>query len=189
MWQLVFAALFCLLVTNASAQNMPQSGVAANVGGYDSGPVTATATPANSSHAAGVSVGGLLSLTVARTNGGSGIVTNFGFKSTGGSTGSYVVRLWDKSPASTTCTDNTAFAGSETDDANLLTPPFTITPAAPGSTTGDAFTYAGVTVVTWDYKNADTSPSQNLYACLVTVSTDTADENKLVRVMLSGPQN
>jgi hypothetical protein len=163
--------------------------VSGSVNGYDSGAVSATATPANSSHAAGVSIGGLFSVAVARTNGSSGIITSFNYKSTGGSTGSLAVRIWQKNPSGTTCTDNTAFSGADADDANLITAPFTITPAAPASTTGDSATYAAVTVVSWDYKNVDTSPGQNLYVCLVTVATDTADENKLVRVQLSGPQN
>jgi len=126
---------------------------------------------------------------LARTAGGSGIVTNLNYKSTGGSTGQLVVRIWQKNPANTTCTDNSAFAGSDTDDAFLVTPPFSITPAAPAVVTGDAATYASVQGATWDYKNVDTSPGQNLYVCLVTVATDTADQNKLVRIQLSGPQN
>jgi hypothetical protein len=160
-----------------------------SIGGYDSGPVSATATPANSSHAAGTSIGGLFTIALARTAGGSGIITNLGYKSTGASTGQLVIRLWQKNPTGTTCTDNVAFAGADADDVNLIIPPLSITPAAPASTTGDANTYASVQGVTWDYKNVDTSPGQNLYACLVTVATDTADENKLVRLTLSGPQN
>lgn len=168
---------------NAYVTNNP------NVGGFDSGPIQASETPANSSHAAGTSVGGLFTLGVARTNGGSGIITNYAFKSSGGSTGSYVIRIWDKNPSNTTCTDNSAFSGSATDDANLIVPPFTITPAAPASTTGDSNTYAAVTQVSWDYKNADGTASQNVYACAVTVATDTADENKAVYMTVSGPQN
>lgn len=156
----------------------------------DSGPVVATATPANSSHAAGTSVGGLFTVPIARFNGGSGIVTNFAFTSTGGSVGTYVLRVWQKSPASTTCTDNVAFAGNTTDDNFLITgAPISLTPGAPASTTGDASTYAAIPGLTWDYKNSDTSPSVNLYACIVTVAIDTADDNRLVRAMMSGPQN
>jgi len=158
-------------------------------GGYDSGAIVATATPANSSHAAGTSVGGLFSIALARVNGGSGILTNIGYKSTGASVGQLVVRIWQKNPTGTTCTDNSAFSGSDTDDAFLIAPPFAITPAAPAVTTGDANSYAALQGITWDYKNVDTSPGQNLYLCAVTVATDTADQNKLVRWTLSGPQN
>ena len=159
------------------------------VSSYDSGAIVAAATPANSSHAAGTSNGGLFSVAVARVNGGSGILTNLGYKSVGGSTGQIVVRIWQKNPAATTCTDNVAFAGSDTDDPNLITPPFSITPAAPSSVTGDSSTYAAVGPVTWDYKNIDTSPGQNVYVCLVNVATNTADNNKVIRLTLSGPQN
>jgi len=157
--------------------------------GFDSGPVTATATPNGSSHAAGSSVGGLFTLAVARTNGGSGQISGVIFNSLGGSTGQYVLRIWQKNPVNTTCTDQTAFVSSNVDDAFLITGPQTITALAPAVTTGDSKTYAVLTGLNWDYKNADTSPGQNLYACVITVLTDTADESNLVRLTLAGPQN
>ncbi len=156
---------------------------------YDSGVVSATATPANSSHASGTANGGLFTLAIARTTGNSGIITNFNFKSTGGSTGTYVVRIWQKSPAATTCTDNVAFASSNVDDAFLITNPFAITAAAPAVTTGDSATYASNNGVTWDYKNTDTIPTRNVYICMINAATNTADNNNAVRVSISGPQN
>jgi hypothetical protein len=167
-----------LPVTGSTSAPLP-------VTGFDSGPKTATATPANSSHASGTSVGGLLAVPVARIAGGSGRITGFWWISTGGSTGTLAVRIWDKFPTNTTCTDNTAFVESITDDVNLIIPPFSITPAAPASTTGDTNTYAGYNSVDWDYATANT----NLYVCAVATATDTADENKAVYTMLSGPQN
>lgn len=157
---------------------------------FDSGAIAVTATPANSSHAAGTSIGGLFAVPLARVNGGSGILTSLGWKSVGGSTGQLVFRMWFKNPTNTTCTDNTAFAGSDTDDA-FQPPgfPLSLTPAAPAVTTGDTATYAAQLGMTTDYKNVDTVPSQNIYVCAVTVATDTADENKIVRLTLSGPQN
>lgn len=175
--------------SNAASTAFVMAALSGSVAGYDSGPIIATATPTNSSHAAGTSIGGLFSLPLARVAGGSGIITNFAYKSTGGSIGQLVARIWQKNPAATTCADNSPFVGSDADDANLITPPVSITPAAPASTTGDSATYAALSGLTWDYKNADTTPGQNLYVCLVTVATDTADQNKLVRVTLSGPQN
>lgn len=186
----LIAALFIALALCLSTAR-------AQVGGYDSGAVSASATPNSSSHAAGSSVGGLFTVPVARGPGSSGILTSVFWKSNGGSTGQLVVRIWQRKPVNTTCTDQTAFAGSDADDAFLITPPFAITPAAPAVTTGDAATYASSTGLTLDYKNADsivagnnnTPPSQNLYVCAVTVSTDTADESAVVRLTLSGPQN
>lgn len=161
-----------------------------NASGYNSGTTaSATATPSASSHAAGTSIGGKLSVPLARVNGGSGVITNFNYISSGGATTAFVIRLWDKNPASTTCTDNTAFASNATDDAHLLTQPLTITPAPPAVTTGDTKTYVGMSGLTWDYQNQDTSIGKNIYVCIVTVSTDTADESNAIRVTLTGPQN
>lgn len=160
------------------------------VGGFESGtaPVQ-TATPANASHAAGTSVGGLFTIPVARFAGGSGVISNFTWISTGGATTQFLVRLWDKNPASTTCTDNSAFAGNATDNTHLISIPFNITPVPPAVTTGDANTYATVTGMSLNYKNQDTSPSVNVYACVTTVATDTADQNKAVYINLMGPQD
>jgi hypothetical protein len=164
-----------------------------SVSSFDSGPIkaTCTGTPCvtNSSHAAGTSVGGLFTLPLARVAGGSGILTGEQFISLGGSTGGYVLRGWTKQPAST-CTDNTAYANNAADDANLIIgTPITITPSAPGVTTGDARTYAPLTGLTWDYKNNDGTPSQNLYFCVVTIATDTADDNTTPELIAAGPQN
>lgn len=184
------ADLFC---RNASGTFVPctggPTGTPLPTSGIDSGPQSASATPANSSHAAGTSVGGLFTIAIARIAGGSGGLTNLAYKSTGGSTGAIVLRIWDKNPSNTTCTDNTAFAGSDTDDANLVLTPTTLSPAAPGVTTGDAATYAQLYGFYIDYANADSPTTKNVYACVVTVTTDTADQNKLVRLTLSGPQN
>lgn len=159
------------------------------VGSYDSGPISVTGAVNSSSHAAGTSVGGLLSVPIARVNGGSGIITGLQWLSPGGSTGQLVLRAWTKSPLST-CTDQTAYANNSADDPYLLPgTPLAITPVAPAVTTGDARTYAPVTGLTWDYKNVDINPSQNVYFCVITVSTDTADESSSVRLTVSGPQN
>lgn len=198
----------CMLFAWLAAAHAQQAVV-----GFESGPAAVVGTPANSSHAAGTAVGpsghltpytnqatvgtnqsGLFVIPVMRSannNQFSAIITQIAMTSSGGSTGQYVVRVWSRLPANTTCVDNTAFSGNfATDDQYLITPPFSMTPAAPASTTGDASTYASLTVQTFDALNADTpSPTRNLYVCLVTVSTDTADENKGIRVMVSGPQN
>jgi len=158
--------------------------------GADGSPYTATAVPANASHAAGTSVGGLFTIPVARVAGGSGIITNVLWKSTGGSAGTLVLRIWSKNPSNTTCTDNTPFSGSDTDDAYLIGGgPFSVTPAAPAVTTGDPATYGALGNLVWNYQNKDGTPTADLYVCAITVSTDTADENKSVRISLSGTQN
>ena len=163
--------------------------VSGNVGGFDSGPVQVSASVNSSSHSAGQSLGGLITLSVARTNGGSGGLSVIAYKSSKGSTGQVVMRIWDKSPANSTCTDNTAFAGSATDDAFLLVPPFALTPAAPAVTTGDANTYASLLPGRISFVTSDTSAGNSLYACVVTVATDTTDESGSVYVTLSGDLN
>ena len=182
---------------NSSNQAVPCSGgggggTPISVSGFDSGPVpaTCTGTPcvANSSHAAGTSVGGLYTMPLARVAGGSGILTGLQYISLGASVGQYVLRAWTKLPQST-CTDNVAFANNAADDPFLLNgTPISLTPAAPAVATGDARTYAPLSVV-WDYKNNDTVPSQNLYFCIQTVLTNTADENSSPELMASGIQN
>ena len=157
-----------------------------NTGGFDSGPVQATGAVNASSHAAGTSLGGLITLAVARTSGGSGGISQIVYKSGKGSTGQVVLRIWAHNPTNTTCTDNTAFVGSTTDDAYLITPPFALTPAALAVTTGDALTYAALLPGRLSFV---TSGNTNLYACVLTVTTDTADESGSVYVQLGGDLN
>ena len=157
-----------------------------NAGGFDSGPVQASSSVNSSSHSAGQSLGGLLTLSVADTSGGSGGISAIAYKSSKGSTGQIVVRIWAHNPTNTTCTDNTAFVGSATDDAFLLTPPFTLTPAAPAVTTGDANTYAALLPGRLSFK---ASGNTNVYACAVTVATDTTDESGTVYIIVSGDLN
>ena len=172
------------------AFGLSQPSMAQQVGGFDTGSSAfAEATPANSSHASGVSLGGLFQIPIARVPGGSGIITNLLLKSAGGATSAITFRLWDVNPVNTTCTDNSAFAGSDTDDKHLIATPFTLTPAAPSVTTGDSATYATATNLSIDFKNQDTNLTKIVYACLVLGGTDTADEAQKVRLTLSGPVN
>ena len=149
------------------------------VAGFDSGTAPAlgagaTLTPANASHTAGKVVGGLFTIHVARIAGGSGAVSRFFGYSVAGDTTGLLWRIWDKSPASTTCTDNANFVGSATDDLHLIAQPFTATPAAPAQTQGDAKTYfENDFVPPASYENQDTSPSVNIYACAVATATYT----------------
>lgn len=155
------------------------SGAPLYVVGFDSGSAPAlgagaTKTPANSSYTAGKVVGGLFTIPVVRVAGGSGAVSRFFGYSVAGDTTGLLWRIWDKSPASTTCVDNSNFVGSATDDLHLIANPFTASPAAVAQAQGDAKTY-----FEWDfippasYKNQDTSPSVNIYACAVATATYT----------------
>lgn len=160
--------------------------VSGNVGGFDSGPVQASVAVNSSSHAAGTSLGGLITIPIARTSGGSGGVSSILYKSSKGSVGQVVLRLWSRNPSGTTCTDNTAFAGSSTDDAYLLTGPIPLTPQAPPVTTGDAATYAPYFPGRLSFA---TNGNANIYGCAVTVAIDTADESGNVIVTVGGDLN
>jgi len=161
-----------------------------NFGGFDSGIVRTSATPSSAAHSTGQAVGGLLTIPIARTAGGSGLITSILGWTSWGSTNAYVLRLWQKTPANTTCADGSAFVSSTTDDANLIGGgPTTISFNAPANLTGDAKTYASLTGITWDYKNSDTTGSQNVYGCLVTNAADTPGAGATLSLSLSGPQN
>jgi hypothetical protein len=174
---------------SASGVAVPVTGSIA-ISTYDSGAIRVSATPGSSSHAAGVSVGGLLSVPIARINGGSGIITSAMLWTSWGSTQTYVLRVWQKNPTNSTCTDGTAFVSSATDDANLIGPgPVSVLLAAPANTTGDAKTYAYLAPLSWDYKNSDGTTTQNVYACLVTNGADTPGASATLSLTMSGPQN
>lgn len=147
-----------------------------SAGGYDSGsaPLVTNAAPANSSHTAGKVVGGLYTIPIARAVGTSGAVSRFfGFSAAGDTTG-LLWRIWDKNPGATTCTDNANFVGSATDDVHLIAQPFTATPTAPAQTQGDAKTYFEVDFTPpASFKNQDTIPTTNVYACAVAAATFT----------------
>lgn len=189
---ILIAAVGALAFAIALALPAPRAHAAGNVGGYDSGSSAAQSVATGSSHSAsGYSVGGLFSMPLAMQPNGSGELENIIWISAGGSTVALTVRLWDKKPANTTCADGSAFVGSTTDDARLLTPPFTMTPAAPSVTTGDAKTYATTAFTPpLSFKNQDANPPNNVvWGCAVISAADTADNSSTVVMSPSGPQN
>ncbi len=176
--------------------------------GFESGPAALTVTPGGTHSANGQVLGpnntttggtpaslvgtnqsGLFVIPIARDNGKPGIITQFSFTSSGGSTVQMVGRIWSRLPSNTTCKDGTPFAGNfTTDDAYLITPPFSFTPAAPASTVGDSSTYASITGLTYTFQNVDLNgPTRNLYVCVEITASDSSDNNNAARVMLSGP--
>ena len=168
----------------------------AQVATYDSGAISVPGAGTAGSHAGGVSAGGLFSVPIARGKGGSGIITNFMLTDISGTVGAFLVRVWQAKPVNTACADGSAFVSNSADDSQLITPPFSVTPALPAVTTGDSKTYASSVGLTWDYRNNDyigtggnnTYPSQNAYVCLVVASAEALTPANL-SVMLSGPQN
>jgi hypothetical protein len=167
---------------------VPVSGSIA-VQGYDSGVVRVSATPGSGAHAAGQSVGGLFSIPIARVNGGSGIITTVQAYTSWNSQATYLLRLWQRNPVNTTCTDGSAFVGSNTDNAYLITPPLALQFNTPAPSTGDGNSYANQSAASIDYKNVDGTTTQNVYACLVTNASDTPGGSATLSVGLSGPQD
>lgn len=170
-------------------QAVQQGTIPWTVGG-DTGttPVTSN-TPANASHAGGQSVGGLFKIPVARTNGGSGAISRLFGHSNGGDVGQLQWKVWDKNPTNTTCTDNSAFVGSATDDLHLIASAVAMTPAVLGQTQGDTKTYfENDYVPPASYVNQDSPPTQFIYACAVAVATFTPSAQPYV-VNATGYQN
>lgn len=182
-----FLALLFFLLFGASTANA--QGIFGDQYSYDSGVVAVTATPVGTI-SAGNAITNLLTVPIARSNGGSGIITNFSFISSGGNTGQTLIRIWQKLPAGTTCTSGVPYAGNAADDLSLVTmKPQILAPAQAANVTGDAKAYGVLQNLTWDYKNNDTVLSKNLYVCLVTVSNDIGDASTQVTVLMSGTQN
>ena len=156
------------------------------VAGNESGtaPVQ-TATPANASHAAGQSVGGLFTIPMLRVAGGGGLLEYIPIMSVGGDPAPLQVSVWDRKPTNSNfaCTDNVAYAdgsgstgGTVGADQSHMLPGFpqSVTLAVPAQTTGDAKSYGTITLSPpISVKNQDGTPSVNLYVCLKAASTYT----------------
>ena len=172
---------------------------------YDSGAVPVEVTLGAGTLNSGNALG-LFTIPVARVNGGAGIITKIIWKSVNGDGTAKVAKMWDAKPVNTTCTNGSAFVGSDTDDAWLIAgaTQLTWTPAAPSVTTGDTAFYYEFTGLTISYHNHDGAPiptgagvgtnngiasSQNVYLCVIAGASDTLDVSHAVRVTVSGPQD
>ena len=177
-------APYCVSSISSTGQALYAPCSSANV---DTLPVAQQATPANSSHAAGVSVGGLFTFPFLRAAGTTGGITEIWIKSAGGYTGGYYVYLWNKKPAST-CTDNSAFSFSASDATHLIAAPILLTPSV--GATNDTASYVQTNGFYLPVQNADTTPTTvNVYGCLIAAATDTADQNAVVTFSLEGTSN
>jgi hypothetical protein len=144
-----------------------------------------TATPANASHTAGQSVGGLFTIPMLRVAGGGGLLEYISIMSVGGDPAPLQVSVWDREPTNSNfaCIDNSAYADGSgstggtvgTDQSHMLPGfPQSVTLAVPAQTTGDAKSYGVVTLSPpISVKNQDNTPSVNLYVCLKAASTYT----------------
>ena len=130
-----------------------------------------TPTVQNAAYSAGNALGNLQTVAVfAAGAGNTGIFNSFQIVSKGGSTVAMTVYIFDALPAAATCIDKSAFSLAAADIPKLAMAPFVITPAVVGSgTTASAAQVNQVSSV----QNADTSPTPNLYVCLVANATVT----------------
>ena len=147
------------------------------------------------SHAAGYSVGGLFTMALPRTaggsapNGGEGAITVVGVRSTAGNTAGYQVYLFNAKPSSASgCQDNAMFTLAAADALNLIgTSPITLTGAVPS--TVDTASYAYLSGIYFSYNNTDSPGTANVYGCIVAAATDTTDPGSTIALGLSGPQD
>jgi hypothetical protein len=185
----------------ASASNPLPVSIVSNVGGYDSGtaPVQ-TATPVSASHPAGQVVGGLFSVPMLRTAGGSGELEYISIISMGGDATTLQVRAWDRKPTNSAfaCSDNAAYAdgsgstgGTVGADQSHMLPGFpqSVLIAAPSNTTGDAKSTGYIAFVPpISVHNGDATPTQDIYVCLQATITFTPAAAAYY-VDAIGPQN
>jgi hypothetical protein len=175
--KLVLAAiLFAIFAGRTDAQIASGGGGSGPAGGgytsasLNAGPISANPTVTNSAYTANMAVGGVQTVSIFRTPvQPSGILNYIGIASKGGLTATEAIYVFNKSPAST-CTDHVTFVLSSADLPNLL-PGFPIT-LTPSATAGTTQTTSGQSV-NESVKNADTTPTTNLYVCAVTTGTPT----------------
>jgi hypothetical protein len=185
--------MLALLFTTIGAYAQQQGTTGLPISEPYSGAVAVAAAVNSSSHAQGTSLGGLITVPIATRGGGGGALTGISWTSPGGATVAILIRIWQRLPANTTCTDNTAYVGSSVDDKWLVTPPLAVTPAVVAPNTGDAKTYGNVSFSAngagLSFKNSDIVATNNLYVCVVTNATDTADQSSSPWITLSGILN
>lgn len=112
-------------------------------------------------------IGGLQTLAVFSSDGGGGILSHIGAMFDAGQTTSVTVFLFRANPTSSICTDNATFVLDSADRSKLILQPITISPQ---DIVGITESYDGVSLGI-SVKNADGTPTQNLYVCAVTSSS------------------
>lgn len=165
--------------------NIPKNCLAPGTGDIQLAP---TITVQNASYAAGNSEGGLLTVPAARFVGSTGFVDAMRLKSAGASTNTVWIYGWSKAPAST-CTDKSAFVSSAADN-NFALPGFPITGTLGGSPGAwDTATYAQFASLTANFDNQDTTPTKNIYLCIVTAGSVTPATTADLSLIIGGVQD
>lgn len=141
--------------------------------------VTKTLTVQNAAYVTGNCVGGFTSVTLARVNGGTGIINSVVVKSIGGTTSTLTVYLFDSNPSASTCTDKGSFLLNSADADKLIVSPFAVTLAAP---TGTNMTFAEVTNMVRTFQAA--TGTRSVYVALVAGSSFTPATTSDLRVSI-----
>jgi hypothetical protein len=156
-----------------------------NVGGYEFN-ASVIPTVQNASYTAGMSLGGLQTISIGSTNSLSGILTQIQVASKGGSGTAIVAYVWSKSPAATTCTDKTNFVVSQVDNEALVVQPQMLIPGVIVSGQ-DTITYATSTNLVGNFVNG--SANTDLYVCLLTNATVTPATVSDLRLNIQGTKD
>jgi hypothetical protein len=155
-----------------------------NVGGFEFDK-DVTPTIQNAAYVAGNALGGLQTVSVFRTAGGSAKLNNISLWSKGGATVNVTFYIFTSNPTSSTCTDKAAFSLNAADVAKLIaTTPPVLTPHVVGSGTTD-------TADAWQspvsMSNGDSTT--NIYVCLVAGGSVTPATTTDYVFKVSGPRD
>lgn len=164
------------------------STIGGNVGGYEFN-VTDTPTVQAAAYASGNCMGGFRPITVARTNGGGLILTNFSVRSITGVIPTLQVIIFDASPAASTCTDKSTFTLNSADVAKV--PPggtFTVSLVAP---TGATPTFGAATALNLNMLAGGSVGSgvATIYYALIATGPVSPGSTSDIQVKVSGVQD
>lgn len=143
--------------------------------------VNSTPTVQNAAYASGNCIGGFNAVTLARVNGGSGILDAVMVKSVGGGGETLTVYLFDANPTASTCTDKSTFTLNAADSDKLIATPFALQLGVP---TGTSTTFAELTNMVRMFIAGGSTASgvRTIYYALVSGSTFTPATTTDIRV-------
>lgn len=150
--------------TGATSSLSSPTGTAAIPGAGLSQCVAATPTITNVAYASGNNIGGLQTISIFRTGGPfTGLLNQFMMTWNSAQTPAITVYIFSKTP-STTFTNAATPTWTASDMKLLVTPPFTLTNAAPSY--GISYTSAAQ-ILAVSAQNTDSTPGPNLYVALI----------------------
>jgi hypothetical protein len=144
-------------------------------------PLYTTVTVANSSHTSGQCIGATASLSVTNNNGQSGYLLNASVSATTAITPTLILYFFNSNPTGSTCADAGTFSLATADISKLISPPCTMSLAAPAAVGTPTF---GECLFTPPHAfiagGATNSGVKTIYYQIVTSTTVTPAANGLV---------